>query len=176
MKIKYKVIDNFLDEDTYNKFSAYLKSEKVPWFFRKVDVPMGNTKNKNGFFSFCFYNHHAPDHDSFHEFMPPFIKQLKARALIQIRANLTFRDIDAIESGFHNDYLYKKSITGIFYLTTCNAKTVLDLPGVNKSVQSVENRMLLFPTNIKHNVLYHTDVHKRYVVNFNFFSEDMGKL
>ena len=168
-KTKYKVIDNFLDEDTYNKFSTYLKSETVPWYFRSIDTTMGNTKNKNGFFSFCFYNDHSPNHDSFYEFMPPFIKQLKAEALIQIRANLTFRDEDAKESAFHNDYLYDKATTGIFYLTTCNAKTVLNLPGVNKSIQSVENRMLLFSTKIKHNVIYQTDVHKRYVVNFNFF-------
>ena len=94
-KTKYKVIDNFLDEDTYNKFSAYLKSEAVPWYFRSIDTTMGDTKNKNGFFSFCFYNDHAPNHDSFYEFMTPFIEQLKAEALIQIRANLTFRDIDA---------------------------------------------------------------------------------
>lgn len=168
-RIKYKVIDDFLDKETYAGFSNYLKSEDVPWYLRKIDTTMGNTKNKNGFFSFCFYNDHAPNHDAFYQFMPPFIDKLKAESLIQIRANLTFRDIDSRESAFHNDYLYDKATTGIFYLTTCNAKTVLDLPDVNKSIQSVENRMLLFPTKIKHNVIYQTDVHRRYVVNFNFF-------
>jgi len=168
-RIKYKVIDDFLDKETYTSFSNYLKSEEVPWYLRKIDTTMGNTKNKNGFFSFCFYNDHAPNHDAFYQFMPTFINKLKAESLIQIRANLTFRDIDSRESAFHNDYLYDKATTGIFYLTTCNAKTVLDLPGVNKSIESVENRMLLFPTKIKHNVIYQTDVHRRYVVNFNFF-------
>ena len=167
----YKIIDNFLDKDNYSKLSKYIKSEKVPWYFRNIDTTMGETKNKNGFFSFCFYNDHAPNHESFYEFMPLFIKKLKIQSLIQIRANLNFRDIDSRESAFHNDYLYKNSLTGIFYLTNCNAKTVLNLSGVKKSVKSVENRMLLFSSKIKHNVKYQTDVHKRYLINFNFFGE-----
>ena len=169
--MKYKVIDNFLDKNQYDKLSTYLKSEDIPWYLRKIDTRMGKTKNKNGFFSFCFYNKHEPNHNSFYEYMPPFIEKLKIGALIQIRANLTLRDIDARESAFHLDYPYKNSTTGIFYLTTCNAKTLLKLPEGKKAINSVENRMLLFPTKVKHNVLYQTDVHKRYVVNFNFFGD-----
>ena len=103
--MKYKIIDNFLDKNQYDKLSTYLKSEYVPWYLRKIDTRMSKTKNKNGFFSFCFYNKHEPNHSSFYEYMPPFIEKLKIQALIQIRANLTLRDIDARESSFHLDYL-----------------------------------------------------------------------
>ena len=166
---KHKVIDNFLKKEDYNYFSDFIKSTHVPWYYRPIDTPEGETKNKNGFFCFCFYNEHAPDDKSFYEFMPNFIRALNVESLIQIRANLTFRDIETVESSFHNDYYYDKSTTGIFYLTTCNAKTVLKYPKQNIYVESVENRMLLFPSKIKHRVLYQNDVHKRYVANFNFF-------
>ncbi len=168
--IKHKIIDNFLEKETYGYFSNFLKSEVVPWYYRPLDTTMGKTKNKNGFFSFCFYNNNKPDDKSFYEFMPNFIKNLNIKNLIEIRANLTFRDKDALESGFHIDNFYDTSITGIFYMTTCNAETVLKYPKNNVYVESVENRMLLFPSKIKHKVIYQNDVHKRYVVNFNFFN------
>ena len=39
------------------------------------------------------------------------------------------------------------------------------------SVDSIENRMLLFPAQTRHKLIYHTDVHKRYVINFNFIGD-----
>ena len=169
---KHKIIDNFLKKETYDYFSSFLKSEVVPWYYHPIDSTMGKTKNKNGFFSFCFYNNYKPDDKSFYEFMPHFIKGLNAKALIQIRANLNFRDKDTIESAFHIDNFCDTSTTGIFYMTTCNAKTVLKYPKNNIFIESVENRMLLFPTKIKHKAIYQTDVHKRYVINFNFFNNN----
>tara|TARA_R100000773_G_C4160841_1_gene78724 strand:- start:98 stop:625 length:528 start_codon:yes stop_codon:yes gene_type:complete len=172
--VNFKLIDNFLEKEVYQKISDYLTSQDIPWFFRNIDVTgdeNGSTKNKNGFYNFCFYNEFKPDHPSFYEFMPPILDKLKVRALIQIRANLTFRDIDTKESAFHSDYEYNNSTTGILYLSTCNAKTILKIKDEEIAVDSVENRMLLFPTNILHKAVYQDDLHKRYVINFNFFGE-----
>ena len=171
LKTKYKIIDNFLEKNVYDHFSNFLKSEEVPWYLRHIDSSYGETKNKNGFFSFCFYNNFEPDHDAFYTYIQPFIKKLKARSLIQIRANLTCRDIDNNESSYHVDYNYNNSMTGIYFLTSCNAKTILKINKKEIVVDNIENRMLLFPTNILHKVVYQTDIHKRYVVNFNFFGE-----
>ena len=168
-KTKYKIIDKFLEKDTYNNFSNFLKSEDVPWYYRAIDSSMGKSKNKNGFFSFCFYNKFAPNHNAFYTHMQPFIKKLSMKSILQIRANLTCRDVDNNESSYHVDYLYDNSTTGLYFLTTCNAKTILKIGKKEIPIDNIENRMLLFPTNVFHKVVYQTDIHRRYVINFNFF-------
>ena len=169
----YKIIDNFLEKDFYMKLSEDLKSDKIPWYKRNFDVNpnVGNTLNKNGYFTFCFYNNLQPDHPLFFEYMPSILKKLKVLSLIQIRCNLTFRDKDTIESCYHTDYNSNKAITGILFLDTCNAKTVLKIKDKEVFIDNIENRMLLFPTNILHKAIYQTDIHKRYLINFNFLQE-----
>jgi|TARA_R110002012_G_scaffold51718_2_gene133401 hypothetical protein len=170
----HKVIDNFLNVKDYNNIYNFLKSEDTPWYFKNDDVTQEKnviSLNKNGFFNFCFYNNYSPSHQSFYTLIPPLIEKLNAQAIIQIRANLVFRDKDSIESAYHNDYLYKDSFTAIYYLTSCNAKTVLKIDDREIPIDSVENRMLLFPCKILHKVIYQTDLHKRYLLNINFFGE-----
>ena len=169
----FKIIDNFLLKNFYQTLSEDLKSSKIPWYNKETDVKNSKEKN-NGFFFFCYYNNFQPDHHLFHKHMTPFIKKLNVAALLQVRANLVLRDQDTIESDFHTDYDCMYSTTGIFYLTNCNAKTILKIKNKNVSVNSKENRMLLFDSRISHKVIYQTDVHKRYVINFNFIGNNNG--
>ena len=172
--MKFKIIDNFLQKKVYQEISNYLTSNKVPWYFIDKDVigdEYGSTKNKNGYYSCCFYNKFEPDHESFYKYIPPILDKLKIRALIQIRANLIFRDIDTKESAFHADFPYSNSTTGILFFSTCNAQTILKIEDQEIAVDSVENRMLLFPTNVLHKAIYQDNLHKRYLINFNFFGE-----
>ncbi len=170
----YQIIDNFLKKNFYEDLSHQLKSENIPWFFKKEDTLgiASNNKNNNGFFSFCYYNDFKPDHVLFENHIVPILKQLDIVSCIQVRANLTFRDIDHLESKYHNDNTSSNVTTGIFYLTTCNAKTVLKINNKELLVDSVENRLLLFNSQIKHKVIYQNDCHKRYVINFNFIKKN----
>ena len=169
----YKVIDNFLEKDLYHRIANEIKGESIPWYFRKTDVRVKNknavTKNKNGYFNFCYYNDYKPDHPLFYPHITPILKTLNCTACIHIRSNLYFRDKDCIESKYHTDFPIDNSTTAIFFLTSCNAKTILKIKNKKVPVNSVENRMLIFKTTIPHKVLYQTDVHKRYIINFNYF-------
>jgi hypothetical protein len=40
------------------------------------------------------------------------------------------------------------------------------------SIDSKENRLLKFKSTIMHKLIYHTDVHKRIVINFNYITEN----
>ena len=163
--MSYKIIDNFLSKEFYDFISNELKDLKTPWYFQENDVP--GVKN-NGFFSFCYYNNFRPMHNMFDSHITPILNRLDVKSCIQVRANLVFRDIDTIECPYHNDNDCLYSTTAIFYLTNCNAQTILKINDKEVCIDSVENRMLLFDTNILHKVKYQTDVHKRYVINFNF--------
>jgi len=164
---KYKIIDNFLDKESFNNLKLFFLAEDTPWYQRIQDVP-NNKNNKNGFFQLCFYNNYRVDHNGFNNYIVPILNKLDCYAPIQVRANLVLRDPDTKESGWHTDFNHSEfGKTAIFYITTSNAKTIL---GLDKEipVDSVENRMLIFKSNTLHKVIYQTDVYKRFVINLNY--------
>lgn len=173
--MNYKIIDNFLDKNFYENLSKILKSEDIPWYFREKDT-YGGTNNKTGFFSFCFYNNDKPDHVLFEPLIIPILEKLNCFSCVQVRANLSFRDIDAIESAYHYDCDHPNVTTCILYFTNCNAKTVLKINNKEFFVDSIENRLLIFPAQTDHKLIYHTDVHKRYVINFNYIGGKNGSI
>ena len=56
--------------------------------------------------------------------------------------------------------------TGIFYVNTNNGKTIFKN---GKEVESIKNRMVIFPSNIEHAGTSNTDTENRIVINFNWF-------
>jgi len=165
--MNYKIIDNFLKKEFYNQLSKILKSEKVPWYFKFEDTTH-YSNNKNGFFSHCFYNYDKPDSDLYIPFILPILEKLNYISCVQVRANLCLRDKDAIESGYHMDYNNSNVTTAILYLTTCDAKTVLNINNEEIFIDSIENRLLIFNAKTLHKAIYQKDTHKRYVINFNY--------
>jgi hypothetical protein len=110
-----------------------------------------------------------PDHPLFDKHILPILNQLNAFIPVQVRANLVHRDVDTKESDWHNDYYKDEVKTAILYFTTCNAKTLLNIDEKEiVPIDSIENRIVIFPSKTKHKVIYQTDVHKRIVINFNF--------
>jgi len=167
----YKIIDNFLDLESYKNLSYIIKGDSFNWFFEKEDTT-DSSKNINGFFRHLFFSDYEPSSPYFKTLIVPILKKLNVFSNINTRANLCLRDVDTIECGVHTDNYSNSAYTAILFLTKCNSKTILELPGEKINVESVENRMLIFKSKIKHKVIYHTDVQKRFVINFNFFKEE----
>ena len=65
----YKIIDNFLDRVQLHDLKNFIYSEQLPWYHRRNDTNLDTSKNRNGFFSFCFYNEGRPDHKAFDELL-----------------------------------------------------------------------------------------------------------
>tara|TARA_R110000765_G_scaffold31685_1_gene73887 strand:- start:2553 stop:3059 length:507 start_codon:yes stop_codon:yes gene_type:complete len=166
----YEIIDNFLDKQKYEEISSFIKGEEIPWYYEKEDI-IGNDKNKNGFFQHCFYTDYKPNSSGI-DHINPLIKKIKPLSIIKIKANLIFRDVDTINCGYHNDNKSSSAYTAIFFLTNCNSITTLMLGDKKLNVESKENRFLVFKSCVKHKVIYPNDIHKRYVINFNFFKEE----
>ena len=57
--------------------------------------------------------------------------------------------------------------TSIFYVNTNNGYTLFE---DGTKVESVANRMLTFPTNMKHTGTSCTDSQTRIVINFNYYT------
>lgn len=169
----YQIVENFLDKIYYNKLKDFLYGSDIPWFFRANDVEKPKTgRSNNGYFSFCWYNNSRPNHHLFDEHLNLVLKKLNCHIPIQVRANLTFRDINSVDSDWHTDDNVICGTTAILYFTSCNAKTLLNIDDKIISVDSTENKLIKFKSTIPHKLVYHTDVHKRILINFNYVTKD----
>ena len=165
--MSYKVIDNFLNNQFYEKLSYDIKGENYPWYYTKIDVDLKKSMN-NGLFTHVYYGNHKPTSDFFDPHIRPITESLDVEALIMVRANCVLRDVDTIETPYHTDNNCNYSTTAILFLTTCNAKTVLKVKGKEIPVDSVENRLLLFDASKKHNSVTCTDKKIRLNININY--------
>jgi hypothetical protein len=166
----FKIIDKFLSEEDFSEIKSFFIFNKLPWYFNKEDVSIDDNQplqNKNGFFYHSIYNNWQFEGNYPKQLQNIFLK-LNMFAPINIRANLNFRDIDCVASKWHCDYEGLNSKTAIFYLNTNNGKTLLKINKKIIPVDSIENRMLIFNSEIKHMSKYQDDVHKRYLININY--------
>ena len=161
--------DNFLSIDEYKNLKNKITSHETPWFYVENDTyPI--TENKNGYFINYFYKDQMPCHPYYQDCIP-LLNKIGCVAPLEIRANLNLRDIDSKASGFHTDNNYMHVKTAVLFFTTCNAKTILRFKNNDITINSVENRILIFNSSVEHKLIYQTDKHKRYVLNINYYGD-----
>jgi hypothetical protein len=159
--LNYKVIDNFLEKEAHKNIQNVLMSPDFPWYFQK-----SMTGKDSNFFSHSIFKQHMVV-SPFYELMSPFLIKMECKALSEIRLNLTVNKYTQESSNWHVDRFYK-CFTSIFYVNTNNGYTLIDDDKKIK-IESKENRMLIFDSQIKHMAVSQTDVERRIVINFNFF-------
>ena len=97
-------------------------------------------------------------------------KALNVKKMLVMRANCTVAAKENYRSAFHVDI--NKSVyegigkTAIFYLNTNNGYTYFE---GGERVDSVENRIVIFPTSKRHAGTTNTDADYRCVINLNWF-------
>ena len=115
------------------------------------------------------YQMHQAQSDLFFELLPILKPKLKFRQFVRIKANCTLCTSESIIHGLHTDINHFDNTglkTAIFYLNTNNGFTIFE---DKTKVNSVENRMIVFPASMKHSGATCTDTKERLVINFNFF-------
>jgi hypothetical protein len=162
MKNKYKVIDNFLPKENFEKLKNLLLGNNIAWYYKE-----NMTYNDECFFNHCFYNHTQPTSDFYFEYVVPILKKLNCISIIQARANLLLKKEKQYFSEFHTDTAFKCK-TAVFYINTCNGYTILDKK-LKIKIKCEENKMLIFDSNISHCAASQTDDKRRIVINFNYF-------
>jgi hypothetical protein len=163
---KYQIIDNFLSKNYFKKLQEILFSDKINWFYKDYLVEKTN-KKEQFFFSHCFYNNNKIQSPLFELLLSQCISLLNPKSLIEIRANLTFKQNKLTRSDYHVDRPFPCK-TAILYLNTCNGYTLLKYNKKLKKINSKENRMLIFDSQIEHAAVLQTDSKRRIVINFNY--------
>ena len=165
-----EVIDNFLDKDTFNLFQNYILSPQMVWNWNEYII-INDEKFKGDSnqyqFAYTFYDMNEDrQQNKLYPLIEPFLLKLKPNLLRRIKINLNPRTVFHRSGGYHTDFPYFPTAkTAVYYVNTNNGYTIVK--GYGK-VESVENRMVIFDSDILHTGVSCTDEKRRIVVNFNY--------
>ena len=177
--VKIRAIDNFLNPDDWKVISEAMLGTNDPrgsaghvgWVWNPA-VTTGTGSEicdelDDWQFTHTIFNQLGYEQSPLFNFIQPIVSdpRLNVRAIQRIKANLNPRHHKIIKHGFHTDVDYECN-TAIFYLNTNNGYT--EFEDGNK-VPSVANRMIIFPSTVRHTGTTCTDQKRRVLINFNFF-------
>ena len=165
--MKPLIIDNFLNQEKFNPI-ADLIVNNFQW---KYDNFVDYADDKEKFqFTHSFYKDFEIV-SPFHETLKPIWNRIRPREIYRVKANLLTRTPQIVENRFHTDNPEISGVipytTSIFYLNTNNGYTEFE---DGTKVESVANRFVSFPMDMKHRGTSCTDVKTRVVINFNYLT------
>ena len=173
-----KIEDNFLDQEKFDELQIFMMGERLDWHYQKtIDI-----EEVVGRYQFIHMFYYTPTPRSgYFEKLNPILNKINPVSLFRIKANLLTKTPTIVENTFHVDILgvseekLKQLTTSIFYINTNNGYTKFE---DGTKVESVANRMLTFPTNMKHSGTACTDQKYRIIINFNYFdqSQELSEL
>ena len=164
-----KIEDNFLKQEEFDKIQKLMgEPSPFPWFYADRIVFEDDVDKFQ--FIHAFYDNHMPM-SPFSNELDSIINIIQPFSIVKIRAKLLTRTPEIVESTFHVDIplseeKLKQWTTSIFYINTNNGYTKFEDGTI---VESVANRMLSFPANMKHCGTSCTNERRRVVINFNYF-------
>lgn len=162
--MSYKVIDNFLSPEEHKRiYDLFLTSYTFPWYYNPSVVnPYGQDKETE--FQFIhFFSKDGKVSSEYFEFVVPILEKLNADLVFRIKANLSTRTATNIESGYHVDG-FENCKTVVYYVNSNDGYTKFENGDI---VESLENRLLIFDSDMLHTGASCTNEKVRSVINFN---------
>ena len=166
-----EIIDDFLEQKDFDELHNIIMGNQFIWCYNNI-IDYSDDEDKH-MFTHMFYSAPAPRSEYF-ENLAPIFEILQPISILRIKANLLTRTPNIVENSFHVDFgdvikdeKQKQWATSIFYMNTNNGYTKFE---DGTKVESVANRMVTFPSNMKHTGTSCTDEKIRVVINFNYFS------
>ena len=163
------IIDNFLDHEDWKKIHDHMTGTHFNWFHGKShesEEDWSYSHLTHMFYSGVVREDLYPSISVENSLLKPIYNLLSPCILIRTKANLTTPalSVDDPSKTFHNDTTVKDGITSVYYVNDNDGKTVFK---DGSKVDSVANRMLIFPNHIEHGVERSTKL-DRFVINFNY--------
>jgi hypothetical protein len=165
------IIDNLCPKPEADAINEIYVGEHFPWYFKNYVVD--ETMIKDGTENYQYqFTHHLLREDgnivteqNYWQALFPIFNRIHPNTFVRIKANLVPRADKVVVHGFHVDCMVPFSITGIYYCNTNNGYTAFE---DGDQIESVQNRLVLFPSNMKHSGSTCTDVNSRVAININF--------
>ena len=160
--MKYEIIDNFLDKESFLKIKNELMSNNFPYYYSNG---VSYLERIDGiYFTHLFYNNEF-NKSMYYNLIDQIIKKLKVKSLLKIKANIYPPTPKIIEHDAHKDYTFKH-VGFLYYVNTNDGFTRLDK---KTKIESIENRGLIFEPHLEHNSSTCTNMEGRININFNYF-------
>ena len=162
-----KVMNDFLKEDNFKKIQDTLLGGWFPWYFTNgvSEFDPDNRCLREYQFTHTFFINNNISSNWFTLF-DEVIEKIQPSKIVKIKANLLTVSENNIIFDFHTDLPEDiKEKTAILYINTNNGFTVFK---DGTKISSVENRLVIFDSNILHAGTTCTDKKTRCVINFNY--------
>jgi hypothetical protein len=166
--------DDFLEEEDFVELRDMLFAPSFPWFFQQTIIYDDDDKEITpGFFCHTVFKDNLPNSPLFKSHIMPILGAMKVSIASKVIINLNWRLPKPFTSIFHTDSKQKEQMTAgwttsILYMNTNNGHTGLEN---GEKIESVANRFVSFPGNIKHRIVSQTDEQQRILINFNYLKE-----
>ena len=168
MASEIQVYDNFLNGKELDEinFNLFRKNSNFVWFFNSYKTNVDGVPDELPQFTHFLY-HNGKIHSEYYNIFDCLFKKLNVLSFIKIKLNLQIKDCEIQKSGLHRDVEVRSQDqkTGIFYLNSNNGYTFFES---GEKIDSVKNRMVIFPTSLYHAGTTHTDTQYRCVLNMNW--------
>lgn len=156
------VKDKVLKKEIFKPIQKLLMGNEFPWFYENKQV------EKDSSFLFHYFHYKHIINSDYFKIIEPILNYLDPVSLILVRANLLLNRTKS-DSNYHTDVNNLKSKTAIFYINTNNGYTEF-YDGTK--VDCVENRIVIFPSELAHKAVAQTDTDQRIVININYFENN----
>ena len=173
MKSDYEVIDNFLDEEYFNKLVTTFVvntdgvNDIMPWFMRRAVAEDGLIQGNLFYMTHSVYDENIPMTQHY-ETILPLLKKLGTRCLLRVKANLYPNSEPLHEHPMHRDFHFSH-YGALLSLNTCDGYTKLK---DGTKINSVANRMLLFNAGEEHCSTTTTNIPARINIQINYISDE----
>jgi hypothetical protein len=160
-----KIIDNFLNDGLASNLEKTMLSPKFPWFF--CDNIVSSQDDDRHQFTHFFYKEGEP-HSQFYNYLIDigFLANLSIASLIKIKGNFQTKTSTIQKNHLHTDHSFPNALTAIYYVNENDGYTYFE---DGKIVKSKFNRLIIFPSDIKHGGTTCTNKKYRCVLNINYY-------
>ena len=178
-----KIEDNFLEQKEFDRIEKMLMGTDFPWFYNP-DIDEISDVGKFQFVHLFYQDgvsqhYHVSTSDRI-KMLTPIIQALQPFSIWRVKANLLTKTSTIVENKFHVDLSVdlnrsqalpkeklKQWTTSIFYINTNNGYTKFE---TGETVESIKNRMISFPSHLRHTGTSCTDTRTRVAINFNYYT------
>lgn len=152
--------DNFLSEEHFLNIKNLFLSANFPWYYTEPD-----TAYRDGINQFChvfFYQETL--RSEFFPILNPILSQFTIHNLFRVKANLNPKTRQLEKGTLHTDTNVDCN-TMLYYVNTNDGYTFFENGDI---IESIENRLVIFPSHFRHAGTSCTNENARCVINFNF--------
>ncbi len=162
-----KIIDNFIDRFKFERLKNEVMSPLFDWYL--TDKVSNDKTDFNFQFCHVFFNSNF-DKSKYYNYLIPILEKLNPVSIIRIKANCLPKTEKIHVSGLHIDVNENRVVdsnpkTAIFYINTNDGHTLFE---DGTKVDSIENRICIFPFHLKHTGTTCTDKNIRVAININY--------